>query len=159
MLAVQKNKHTKNHTTIHLKMVNSILKLPIPQIKCVIITLNLTWEIQGTEEQEVNYTTEDAISQRQNEKLYKINDWFPEKEKKRRRKGEEGLLCCKLRDMRHINRKQCVNSIFEKLRKINHGLVSYVLKEILLILLDVDTKYDCIVEEKRSWYTIKLLRE
>ena len=42
MLAVQKNKHTKNHTTIHLKMVNSILKLPILQIKYVIITLNLT---------------------------------------------------------------------------------------------------------------------
>ena len=126
MLAVQKNKHTKNHTTIHLKMVNSILKLPILQIKYVIITLNLTWEIQGTEEQEVNYTTEDAISQRQNEKLYKINDWFlkKKKKKKRHRKGEEGLLCCKLRDMRRINHKQCVNSIFEKLRKINHSLVS-----------------------------------
>ena len=84
MLAVQKNKHTKNHTTIHLKMVNSILKLPILQIKYVIITLNLTWEIQGTEEQEVNYTTEDAISQRQNEKLYKINDWFLKKKKKKK---------------------------------------------------------------------------
>lgn len=68
------------------------------------------------------------------------------------RKGEEGPLCCKLRDMRHINRKQCVNSIFEKQRKINH-------KEILLILLDVDIKYDCTVEGKRSCYRIKLLRE
>lgn len=47
----------------------------------------------------------------------------------------------------------------KQVRKTKHGLELYILKELLLILLDVDVNYDHTVKGKRHWYTIKLLRD